>query len=86
MGTLIYSLCALTSGACCALLWRAYAGSQARLLFWSAACFALLTVNNVLLVFDKVVFPTEVDLRYWRLGFAFVGSCLLLYGLIREDD
>jgi hypothetical protein len=85
MGPLIYSLCALTSLACCLLLWRAHATSGARLLFWSAACFALFTVNNVLLVFDKVVFP-ELDLQVWRLLAALSGSCLLLFGLIWEEE
>lgn len=86
MGPLIYGLCALTSAACCWLLWRAYASTRARLLFWSAACFGFQTINNVLLVFDKVVFPTELDLKPWRLAAAFVAACLLLYGLIWEDE
>jgi hypothetical protein len=86
MGPLIYALCALTSAACCGLLWRAYTSTRVRLLFWGAACFAFQTLNNVLLVFDKVVFPTEVDLRLWRLLFAFIAACLLLYGLMSEEE
>lgn len=86
MGALIYSLCALTSLLCCVLLWRGYLQSRARLLFWSATCFALLTVNNVLLVLDKVVFPTEVDLKPWRLAVAFIAACVLLFGLIWEAE
>ncbi|MBI5278067.1 MAG: hypothetical protein HY854_16580 [Burkholderiales bacterium] len=85
MGPLIYSLCALTSLACCVLLWRAYASSGARLLFWSSACFALLTLNNTLLIFDKVVYP-DVDLRLWRLLAALCAVCLLLFGLIWEEE
>lgn len=85
MGPLIYSLCALTSLACCILLWRGYTASRARLLFWSAACFAMLTLNNVLLIFDKLVFP-ELDLRLWRLLAAFFAVCLLLFGLIWEEE
>jgi hypothetical protein len=85
MGPLIYSLCALASLACCILLWRGYSTSRARLLFWSSACFALLTLNNVLLVVDKVVFP-EVDLKLWRLLAAFCAVCLLLFSLIWEEE
>jgi hypothetical protein len=85
MGPLIYSLCALTSLACCILLWRGYLASRARLLFWSAGCFALLTLNNVLLVVDKVVLP-DVDLRLWRLIAGFLAVCLLLFGLIWEEE
>lgn len=86
MGSLIYSLCALTSLACCVLLWRGYAQSRARLLFWSALCFAMLTVNNTLLVLDKVVYPDDVDFKMWRLAAAFAAVCLLLFGLIWEED
>ena len=86
MASLIYALCALTSAACFVFLWRGYARSRARMLFWSALCFALLTVNNVLLVLDKVVWPVEVDLQLWRLAAALAAVVLLLYGLLWEDD
>lgn len=86
MAALIYSLCALTSLTATALLWRAWAGSRARLLFWSALCFALLTVNNVVLVLDKVVWPVEVDLRLWRLATALGAVVVLLVGLVWEED
>lgn len=86
MSALIYSLCALTSAACLVLLWRSYLRSKVRLLFWSGLCFALLTVNNVLLVFDKVIYPVEVDLKTWRLAAAALAVLLILFGLIWEDD
>lgn len=82
----IYSLCALTSATCCGLLARSYRRTGARLLFWSAWCFLLLTANNVLLVLDRVIWPVEVDLRLWRLAAAFAGLALLLFGLIWEED
>lgn len=83
---LIYALCALTSGTSAVLLTRSYLRTRGRLLFWSAWCFVLLTLNNVLLVLDKVVWPVEVDLRIWRLATAFTGVALLLFGLIWEDE
>lgn len=86
MATLIYSLCALTSLACVILLGRAQRRSRSRLLFWTFWCFLLLTVNNVLLVADKVVLPVEVDLRFWRLGTGLAAVALLLYGLVMEED
>ena len=86
MAALIYGLCALTSILCCALLFRSWSASGARLLFWSALCFAALSVNNVLLVLDRVVFPVEVDLAYARLGAALVAVMLLLFGLVWEED
>lgn len=86
MGPVIYSLCALTSLTCLVLLWRSYRMTGSRLLFWSALCFLLLTVNNVLLVLDKIVFPVEVDLSLWRLVAALAAVALLLFGLVWEEE
>lgn len=86
MAALIYSLCALTSITCLVLLWRSWRASGARLLFWSAMCFGALSVNNVLLVVDRVVLPTQVDLYMWRLGWAVAAVLLLIFGLVWEDD
>jgi hypothetical protein len=86
MGALIYSLCALTSLTCLVLLWRSYRMTGSRLLFWSALCFLLLTVNNTLLVLDKIVFPVEVDLSLWRLVAALAAVALLLFGLVWEEE
>lgn len=86
MAALIYALCALTSITCFVLLWRSWNKSGARLLFWSALCFGALSVNNVLLVVDRVLLPTTVDLALARLVAALVAVLLLLFGLIWEED
>ena len=86
MAPVIYSLCALTSFACCVLLWRGWRAGGNRLLLWSALCFAGLTVNNLLLVIDKVVLPTQVDLYTSRLVSALVAVSLLLFGLVWEEE
>jgi hypothetical protein len=86
MPAVIYSLCALTSITCLVLLWRSWRASGARLLFWSALCFGALSVNNVLLVLDRVVWPVEVDLAVPRLVAGLVAVLLLLFGLIWEED
>lgn len=86
MSSAIYSLCALTSITCFLLLWRSWRSSGARLLFWSALCFACLSVNNVLLVVDRVVTVIETDFSLWRLVWAFAAVVLLLFGLIWEED
>lgn len=78
---LVYVLCALTSAACAVMLARGYAQTRARLLFWSALCFAGLTLNNLLLIVDSRVVP---DLSTWRMVPALIGVMLLLYGLIWE--
>jgi hypothetical protein len=85
MAAAIYTLCALTSILCFVLLWRSWRKSGARLLFWSALCFAALSVNNVILVLDTLVF-VDVDLGMWRLWAALVAVLLLLFGLVWEED
>jgi hypothetical protein len=82
---ILYSLAALTSLACMLLLFRAYARTGLRLLFWSALCFVGLTVNNMLLFLDLIVFP-DLDLRLWRLAAALAGLLALLYGFIWEAE
>lgn len=82
----IYGLCALAALACAWLLFAAYRRSRYRLLFWSGLFFVLTTVNNVLLVVDKLVFPTEIDLALWRYGLALVTIAVLLYGLIWNSE
>lgn len=86
MAPIVYSLCALTSLSCFVLLLRSWQRSKHKLLFWSALCFAGMTVNNVLLVIDKLVFPTQVDLSFWRLLAALISVLLLLFGLIWGED
>lgn len=85
MGVVIYGLCALTALACTILLLRSYLANGFRLLFWSGLCFAVLTLNNILLLLDKVVFSSEIDLLGLRLASGLLAVGLLLYGLIWEE-
>ena len=81
MAVTIYSLCALVALVCAFQLFRAFFRQRYRLLLWSGFCFAGLTLNNVLLVIDKVMLP-DIDLSVWRLLVALVSLTVLLYGLI----
>ena len=83
MAQLIYGLCTITSLACAWLLLTTYRRNKVRLLFWSGLCFVGLSINNVLLVLDKLVF-IETDLLPLRLVTALVALVLLLFGLIYE--
>lgn len=85
MAFTIYSLCALTALACAWLLLASYRRTGHRLLFWSGWSFVAMTVNNLFLVLDKVVFP-DVYLLPVRLIAALVSMLLLLYGLIYEKE
>jgi hypothetical protein len=87
MAAIVYFMCALTSLTCFVLLFRAWRGSGARrLLFWSALCFAGITLNNFLLVIDEVFFPDVVDLTTWRLAVALGAVLLLVFGLVWEEE
>jgi hypothetical protein len=88
MGTInfiLISLAVLTSLACMLFLFRGYAASGIRLLLWSGVCFVFLSLNNVLLFLDILVFP-EVDLRPYRVGASLMGILFLLYGFIWEVE
>ena len=81
----LFLLAVLTSLACMALLLRGYARGGLRLLLWSGLCFVGLSVNNLLLFADLLVF-TELDLRPWRSAAALAGLLFLLYGFIMESE
>ncbi len=82
MAPIVYILCALTSLACAVLLGRAYGANRVPLLFWSALCFAGITVTNVLLCVDLLFLGAEVSLAWIRAAVALISVMLLLYGLI----
>lgn len=85
MAAIIYMLCALTAAGCSILLFRGYRTSRARLLFWSALCFAGLTITNLIVVIDEVLLPMN-DFAIWRLGLGVASIGVLLYGLISESS
>jgi hypothetical protein len=86
MGAVIYALCALSAMVCAALLLQAYRRRGYRLLLWSGLCFAGLTVNNLILVADKVIFPTSIDLSVARSAVSLVAVSVLLFGLIWDAE
>jgi hypothetical protein len=85
MVRVIYALCAFTSLTCAWLLLRTFMHNKYRLLFWSGLCFVGLSLNNLLVVLDRIVLPS-MDLLVWRLVAALIAVSLLLYGLIWADE
>ena len=85
MAAVIYTFCALAALFCAYLLLQAYRRGGYRLLLWSGLCFVGLTVNNFLLVLDKLVIP-DLDLSVWRTSVALVAMMALLYGLIWDSQ
>ena len=79
--TVVYTLCFLTSSACAWLLMRSYGRSGARLLLWSALCFALRAANNLVLVIDMLVVPAA-DLRLGRLLLSLAAVGVMLFGFV----
>jgi len=82
----LFGLAALTSIGCMWLLFRAYSRNAVRMLFWTGLCFVFLSINNVVLFIDTIVFPTEVDLRLVRFAAALAGIACLLYAFIWESE
>jgi hypothetical protein len=85
MAAIVYALCALTSLTCAVLLFRGFRQSKARLLFWSALCFALLAVNNLFVILDLLVVP-QMDLRLPRLVLSLAAVTVLLYGFVWQRE
>ncbi|AXK73234.1 hypothetical protein DWG18_13725 [Lysobacter sp. TY2-98] len=86
MSIAIYVLCALAALGCAVLLGLGARRVRSRMLVWSAICFGLLTLANIVLVLDFVVFPGP-DVRLWpvRQGLSVLAIGALIYGLIMED-
>lgn len=84
MNPALYILTCLTTLLCAILLMRGYVRSRQRLLLWSGLCFIGLTIHNLFVIFDLLLFPT-VDFYTYRTGSAAVAMGLLVYGLIWES-
>ena len=81
---IIYLLCVATSLLCAYLLARAYRRGRTKLLIWSALCFALLALNNLVVAADVLLLPT-IDLTVLRLATPLAAVAVLLYGFIWES-
>ena len=85
MAATVYLLCTGTALLCAVLLFRGYRRSRVRLLFWSGLCFALLTLDNFLFFFEKIIF-TSVDLSDLWSPVGLAAVAVLLYGLIWKEN
>jgi hypothetical protein len=84
IAALVYLSCALAALGCAILLLRGYSRTKARLLLWCGICFALLTLNNALVMVDSLVLP-KVDLSIVRQLTALAGIACMLWGLVWES-
>ena len=83
--TIVYTLCFLTSASCAWLLGRRYGQTGTRLLLWSSICFGFLAANNLVLLFDLVIWPAH-DLRVLRLILALAAAVALIWGFIWDSE
>jgi hypothetical protein len=86
MVPVVYMLGTLVTLLCAVLLLRGYLRGRKKLLLWSGLCFAGLTVSNILVFIDLVIFPGGVDLYIYRLSTAAAAMLLLVYGLVWESE
>jgi hypothetical protein len=82
----VYLLCFITSAACAWLLMRSYLKVRSNMLFWSALCFGLLALNNLIVIIDLMVVPPDIDLGVYRLMASLLAIGLLLFGFIWRGD
>lgn len=82
---IVYLLCFFTSALCGYLLVLAYLRGRERLLLWSAICFCLLGLNNLLVFVDIILLP-QIDLSLVRSITALAAVGVLLYGFVWEID
>lgn len=80
----VYFLCFLASTVCAVMFGRHLRRTGARLLFWSAVCFWLLALNNLLLVLDQ--FDSLPDLAAPRLITSLAAVSTLLFGFIWDVE
>lgn len=85
MSSAVYILATIVCLTSAILLLRGFAAGRHRLLLWSGLCFAGLTLSNLLVFLDLIIFPA-IDLYPLRLGTAAVSMLLLLYGLVWEGE
>jgi Family of unknown function (DUF5985) len=85
VGPAAYILCTLVCLICAIMLLRGYFRGRHRLLLWSGLCFTGLTVSNIFVFLDLVIY-TNVDLYLWREITAAVSIVILLFGMIWEGE
>ena len=84
MTAALYILTCITTLVCAALLLRAFVRMRKRLLLWSGLCFVGLTITNIFVIADLLIFP-NADLYTFRLGSTAISMAFMLYGLIWES-
>ena len=80
-----YLQCFFTSATCAWQLKRSYLRVSGQMLFWSALCFGLLAVNNLLVILDMLVVHS-IDLGIYRLIASMAAVSVLVFGFIWQGE
>jgi hypothetical protein len=80
----VFILCAATCLLCAIMLFRGYARTGVRLLFWSGLCFTGLMIDNIMVYIDVIIVP-DISLVIWRKIPGLLAISLLLYGLVWDS-
>jgi hypothetical protein len=86
MASLVYFLCAATSGACGAFIFRQYRRQPSKFLFWMMVGFFVMFLSQILLVADLVFLPTEIDLSTLRAVVSLLSLIFMIYGFVWEAE
>jgi hypothetical protein len=78
---LVNVLGAVTALVCAVLLYRGYRRMGVRLLWWSALCFLVLSVENLILFLDLFIVP-NTNLVLLRQSIGAGGVACLVFGLV----
>jgi len=81
MSTIVYIILTIVTLFCAVFLFRGYRRVKTQLLFWAGLFFIGYTLNSLLVISDKIIFP-QVDMYLYRLLLALISTLMLLYGLI----
>jgi len=82
---IVYLLCFISGALCAYLLFVAFARQKRQLFLWSAICFSLLALNNLLVFLDIIILP-NINLLPYRLFASLAAVIVLLYGFIWEIE
>lgn len=85
MAAFVYLMCTLSAMVCAAMLIRGFRQSRSPMLLWSGLCFCFLTLENLVLCYDRIVLGPAIDLTAQRAPLALFAVACLLYGVIWKD-
>lgn len=82
---LVYGLGLATALICAIVVWISWRRTRAPILFWTGVSFIFLSINNVILLLDRVIF-LSVNFWPWRQVPTVIAVLVLLYGFSRRTE